>query len=257
MSLSSTLEQIKKARPFAEENVESGPRETLTVRRGRKARAIEALKDLKYQYTNELRASAAFILVIGDKREEFTSLVTENSKFFSADPESFYYDLAKRVPTSLYLGKEGMSNVFDVIGRHLEEKMLDLGVGEYNQLIFRQEYRNHIGTSQDFVALLKKAINEQVGGEVVGFQSAKNLTDAAIERNHAAKVTPILLPTGDETFALTVAEDLEKISKQIIIVVAGEASTQISNEQALVIKEVTGANVKKLLKTISDKLKNN
>lgn len=255
MSLSTLLEEIKKARPYAEENVEEGARETLNARRGRKAQNIELLERLKEDYTNNLRKTAAFVLVVGDKRNEFTATATENFKCFSADPDFFYADLARRVPTSLYLGKEGMSNVFDVLSRHLEEKMLDLGVGEYNQLIFKQEYRSYVGSPQEFVALVKRAINEQIGGEVVGFQSAKSLTDTAIDKNHAAKVTPILLPTSDGAFALTVAEALEKISTRVFIVAAGATEFEFEPGEALVVKEPTDESVKKTLKTISNSLK--
>jgi len=253
MSLSTLLEEIKKARPFAEENVEEGARETLNARRGRKAQNIELMKRLKSQYASELRSTAAFVLVVGSKRKEFTE-AAEGFKCFVADPEYFYSDLAKRVPTSLYLGKEGMSNIFDILGRHLEDKAHELDIVGYPQLIFRQEYRSHISNQEEFLALVKRAINEQVGGEVVGIQSIKNLTDVAIDKNHAAKVTPILLPTGDELFALTVAEALEKISTRVFIVAAGETK-ETYTEGVLVVKEPTSDSVKKTLKTISNSLK--
>lgn len=257
MSLSKVLAEIKKVQQFAEENVEEGPRETLQGRRGRKAQAVEALKRLNKEYTNNLRETAAFVLVVGNKREEFTKLATEGFKCFSADPDFFYSDLADRVPQSLYLGKEGLANTFDVIGRHLEDKALELDIVGYPQLIFRQEYRRHIKSKEEFLSLVKQAINDQVGGELVGIQAVKNLTDLAIKQNHAAKFTPILLPTSDDRFALTVAEALEKISTRVFIVAAGETSAEVKGADGgiYVVEEPTNESVKKTLKSISNSLK--
>lgn len=255
MSLAEILKEIKSVQVFANEDVESGAPETLVGRRGRKAQSIERLKQLKTAYRNELRSTAAFIIVIGDKRDEFTSVAIEGYKCFNADPESFYSDLVDRVPKSSYLGKEGLHNLFDILGRHLEDKALELDIIGYPQLIFRQEYRKSLNTREDFLSVVKKAVTEQVGGEVVGLQAVKTLTDVAIERNNTAKMTPILLPTGDETFGLTVARDLERISNRVFVVVAGETSLQVSNEEALVVKEPTNEGVKKALRTISNSLR--
>src|SRR5579859_5714826 len=98
MSLNTTLEEIKKVKPLAEENVdETKFIETLNARRGRKAQAVERLKQLKREYRGKLRTSAAFILVVGDKRNEFASTAAESFGCFVDDPESFYKDLAKRI----------------------------------------------------------------------------------------------------------------------------------------------------------------
>lgn len=256
MSLSKVLREMNKIRPFAEENVDEGPRETLAGRRGRKNQALSSLARLNKEYTSNLRQTAAFVLVVGDKREEFTKLATESYKCFSADPDFFYTDLARRVPTALYLGKEGMSNIFDVLGRHLEDKANELDIVGYPQLIFRQEYRRQINTSADFVSLVKQAINEQVGGELVGLQSIKSLTEAAIKKNHNAKVTPILLPTGDEKFALTIARALERISSKIFVVAAGETSAEMKRlEGVFTFDDSENGSVKEILKTISGKTK--
>lgn len=255
MSLSEVLEEIKRVRPYAEGNVEELPRETLNARRGRKAQAVESLKRLNSEYADFLRKTAAFVLVVGSKREEFTKLATENFKCFSADPDFFYSDLAGRIPQSLYLGKEGMSNVFDVLGRHLYDKAVELGLGEINQIIFRQEYRRHIATKEEFLALVKQAVNEQVGSEIVGYQAIDNLTNVAIDKNHNAKITPILLTTGDEKFALTVVRDLNKISTRTFIVAAGEVSAAVHGSGTFTLEEPTNENVKKTLKNISSTLK--
>lgn len=256
MSLSKVLEEIKKVYPYINEDVDSGPPETLSGRRGRKNQAVESMKRLKRQYTSELLQTAAYILVLGDKRDLFASIATENYQCFNCNPDTFFQDLANRVPQSLYLGKEGMSNIFDILGRHLEDKALDLDIVAYPQLIFRQEYSRHLSSREDFTALVRQAVVDQVGGELVGIQAVHSLVVAAIERDHTAKFTPILLPTSDDKFALTVARDLGRISKRVFVVSVGKTSKLVKSvEGAIFVKDPTNENVENALKTISDSLK--
>lgn len=256
MSLSVVLDKIKKVQPFALEDADSGPVETLRARRGRKNQAVEEFSRLKKEYEFELRRTAAFILVLGDKRQDFTELAVQNYKCFSSDPNNFFSDLAGRVPASLYLGKEGLPNLFDILGRHLEDKMLDLDVIGYPQLIYRQEYAQAIRNTEEFTAIVRRAVVEQVGGEIVGIQSIRNLAPEAIRLEHSSKFTPILLPVNDEKFALTIARDLEKITARIFIVSAGKTSKLLKSYQDTVyVKEVTTENVEGALKTISSTLK--
>lgn len=260
MALNTVLEKIKELQVFASEDVDTGPRETMPARRGRKARALDELKQLRKQYATDLRRTAAFIVVIGDKRNEFTSMATEGYKCFKADPETFYKDLVDRIPSQLYLGRESISNVFDILGRHLEDKMLQLdSVSGYPQLIFRQQYQRAVKSRKEFLALVKESVVEQIGGEIVGIQAISSLTSEAIKRDHTAKFTPILLPSGDEKFALQVATDLDRISTRVFVVLAGDRSAGPDapnpTEECIVIKEITDENVKKALKKISNQLK--
>jgi hypothetical protein len=256
MSLNTLLEKIKVQQPFADENVDIGPRETMTARRGRKNRALEEVKQLKEDYANELRRTAAFVVVTGDKRNDFVSIANEHYKTFSTDPDTFYTDLVNRIPAGLYLGKESLPNMFDVVGRYLEDKMLEFvgqGVREYNQLIFRQHYSRSVTNRADFQAVVKQALVEQVGAEIVGVQAVHTLTNEAINRNHTAKHAAILLPTVDEKFALTLIKDLDRISDRVFLVVAGETSYSFGDN--VEVKEPNNDSVKKALKTISNQLK--
>lgn len=258
MSLSTLLEKLKEQQPFADEDVDSGSRETMAARRGRKARAIEEVKQLKEDYANELRGTAAFVVVVGDRRDEFVTIANENFKCFSTDPDTFYSNLVDRIPAALYLGKESIPNMFDVLGRYLEDKMLEFvgqGVKGYNQLIYKERYARAIKTREDFQSLIKQALVEQVGGEIVGIQAVHTLTNEAIKRDHTAKFTPILLPTGDEKFALTLARDLGRITSRVFLVVAGESTDKELIENNVVVPDPTNDNVKKALKIISNQLK--
>jgi hypothetical protein len=253
MSLNTTVERIKEIKGFATEDVDTGPRETMAGRRGRKNQAIEQLKILKRTYRQELLQSAAFIIATGSSRSEFEQLATEKFECFAANPDDFYSDLAGRIPPVLYQGKESMVNLFEVIGRHLYDKGIELDLNEYNQLIFKQEHYVSIKDKNDLTRLLKNAVNSQVGAEIVGIQAVTSLVDKAIDKGHTGKVTPIVLSTDDEKLALDLETSLRKLNPRgVFLVVSGKGSKALKTVPNVIsIKEPTEENVQQALKTIS------
>ena len=256
MSLQTTLEEIKKLQLFANEDVNSGPVETLNGRRGRKNQAIENLKRLKRQYQQDLMLNSIFIIATGAGRDEFAKMATEEFGLFSADPEQFYKDLATRVPTSLYIGKQGVSNIFDVLGRHLEDKMMELDINEYNQLIFKAEYAKQVNSVEEFTTLVRNSINKQIGSEIAGIQAVNSLVDLAIEKNHADNTTPIVLSTGDEQFALDLLKDLGRLTSKVFLSVTGKSTKTLKSvEGALLLKDASKESVELALKEMRRNLK--
>lgn len=254
MSLSKVLEEINQVKVYAEEDTESGPIETLSGRRGRKNQAIEKLKTLKSEYKQSLIDSAAFIIVTGDKRDEFTSVAVENFKCFSRDPNDFYEDLADRIPPTLYQGQASVSTIFDVLGRHLEDKAREIGIIGYPQMIFKQEYRVTLKDKSDLASLIKRAINEQVGSEIVGVQAIASIVDPAIARGHGAKVTPIIFSTNEESLALNLKSALRRLKPVgVFLIVAGKGTKALRAAEGVIsVKDLTAENVKQVLKTISE-----
>lgn len=257
MSLETTIKEIQSLKPFAEENTDTGPVETLNGRRGRKAQAIERIKILRRSYTNELLRSAIFIIVAGKGRDDFEKVATgEKFNLFSADPEAFYKDLAGRVHPTLYQGKASPSNLFDVLGRHLEDKMNELEVNEYNQVVFREKYIQEIASPEEFAQLVKVAVNEQIGSEIVGIQAASSITDKAIEIGHSAKLTPIVLNTGDHVLALRLLEDLQRLTTRVFLVNVGSAPKNLKGvQEAINVKDASEDNVKSTFDTILQSIK--
>lgn len=255
MSLQSVLAEIKKVKEFADEDTNVGAPETLNARRGRKAQAIEQLKRLKRDYRQQLMQNTVFVIATGAGRDEFTKFA-EDFGMFSVDPEAFYKDLASRVPEVLYKGKEGVSNIFDVLGRHLEDKMMELDVNSYNQLLFKQGYAKQVNSVEEFTQLVKTAINQQIGSEIVGIQAVASLTDLAIEKNHQDKIIPVILSTGDEGFALQLLGDLGRLSTKAFLAVTGEASDKLKSvDEAIILSEATKTAVSTTLKNIKKNLK--
>lgn len=254
MSLQNILAEIKKVKAFADEDTNSGPPETLNARRGRKAQAIESLKRLKRDYKQELMKNTVFIVSVGSQREEFAKIASEEFGVFTADSEAFYKDLASRVPEVLYKGKEGVSNIFDVLGRHLEDKMGELDILAYNQLLFKAGYAKTINSQEEFTQLIKKAINDQIGSEVAGIQAIDSIIDSAIEKNHALKFTSVALTTSDIDFAYALVKDLLRLSDKVFLAVSGESNIK-QVEGVLAIQEVNKKSVEKALKEMNKSIK--
>ena len=251
MSLQRTLEEIKVQKPLAEEDIGVGPRETYAGREGRKRNAINRLKDLKERYIDELRTSAVFVIVAGSAKDQFAETAKNEFKCFTADPEGFYKDLANRLPVTLYNQKTPPSNLFDIMGRHLEDKATEMKIAGYPLLIFHSKYQRHCEGKDDFTQLIKEAINDQVGSEIAGLHIVRALADEAIEVGHGGKLTPIVLVTDDEKFALDLKGNLGRIGSRAFLVAAGKgAKTVRTTEGAFTVKEVTTESVENVLTNI-------
>ncbi len=251
MSLQKTLEQIKVLKPIAEENINDGPRETYSGREGRKRNAVSQLKDLKEQYIAELRLSAVFILVAGSAKDQFAETAKTEFKCFTADPEGFYKDLADRLPVTLYNQKTPPSNLFDIMGRHLEDKAQEMQIVGYPQMVFHSKYQKACNGKEDFKNLIKEAINDQVGSEIAGLHVIRSLVDEAIQAEHGGKITPIILATDDEKLALDLKGTLSRIGSRAFLVAAGKgAKTVRSTEGTFTVKEVSKESVETTLTNI-------
>lgn len=251
MSLSKVLEQMTTLLPVANEDVDSGPIETLTGRRGRKRNAQDEIVRLRGEYLNKLLASTVFIVVTGSDQDAFEAIATEKFGCFTSDPESVFKDLANRVAPSLYEGRESLSGLFDVVGRHLEDKANELGIIGYPQLLFKHQYSRAITGKDDFVQLLKTSLNEQIGSELVGINAVHSIVDLAIERKHGGPITPLLLKTADAKFVVTLLTDLERISNKVFVVVTGKAGKSLKNvSNAVVLKDSTDESVEQALTNI-------
>ncbi len=258
MSLESVLKEIKSLKPFTEENTDIGPVETLSGRRGRKNQAIEQTRLLKISYKRDLMASALFMVVVGNEAKQFEEISTgKKFNLFAADPEQFFADLSARVPEALYAGKESVSNIFDVLGRHLEDKASELDIIGYPQLIFKESYVGTLGNAKDFARLVRRAVNEQIGSEVVGIQAVNSILDKAIDRGHSSKTTPIVLTTDDLTFAAQLTKDLQRLTNRVFLVEAGtgEGLKTLSNEDTIKVEEVNPKTVGEVLAKINRSIK--
>jgi len=257
MSLSKVLQEINKIRPYINEDITAGPPETYAGREGRRRNARDRYKTLKDEYTTQLRLSATFILVLGSDKGTFQETATKEFKCFSSDPEGFYKDLANRLPEELYANRAPTGNLFEIIARHLEDKANELGIVEYPMLLMKNDYNRPMKSKEDFVNLLKQAVNEQVGSEIIGLHVINSLSEQAIEIDHQDKLTPIVMTTDDESLALDLIGTLGRIGARSFLVVAGEGADKVRSVQGtFTIKEISSKNVKNVLTNISRLCKN-
>jgi hypothetical protein len=256
MALAEILQEIKTLKPLAEENLDGGPLETLAARRGRKFQSLERIRQLKTAYQRELGRSSLFIVVTGSAKDAFAKIGQEDLGLFVSNPDSIYSDLAARVSPELYMGKETISNLFDVLGRCLEDKALELDIIGYPMLRYQEKYRTTIASTEDFVNLIKRSVNDQVGAEIAGINAVRAVVDTAITRDHSAKTTSILLPTSDETLVIELMRDLGRLTPKVFLVVAGKSSkTMRGIDGAISVKEPSMESVTAALKEIKGYMK--
>lgn len=258
MSLETILKEIKEVKPFAEEDVDSGPMETLAGRRGRKTQAIERLKQLRRQYTTDIMRTAQYLIVVGSQRDQLASALTAPKVgLFSADPQQFYKDLAGRVSPTLYQGRSTVHDLFDVLGRYLEDKANELDIVGYPQLIFKERYVRSVNSLPEFTSLVQQVINEQMGSEVVGIQAVNSIIDNAIQKGHDSKSTSIVLNVESPQLATDLLRDFARLSNRVYLLVAGECPTQLqpaaAGEDAISVAEVNEKTVKQVINTLKGK----
>lgn len=255
MSLSNVLKEIETTRPQAEMDVQMGSPATYGGRVGLKKAAIESMKRLKRQYHKELMSSTLFIVVTGSAENAFSNLASGDSfGCFSVDPDEFYKDLTSRINPSLF-GRESVGNLFNIASNILEDKALELDINSYPVLRFSDKYNTGVKNAEDFTAVIKNAINDQVGSEIVGVSAINSIVDKAIEKKHSATVTPLLLSTSDEKFALDLQKNLKRLTSKVFLVVAGKAPKTLHGaEGAISVKTVTEESVGEALSTIRSKV---
>ena len=259
MSLSTILKEIAVHKPSADLELNMEHPNTYRARLGQKRAAEEAILRLKREYKENLLKSTAFILVTGALKDSFVELAS-NPKFesFTANPEALFEEIADQVspPTvkpSLY-GREGVKSLFSIAQNVLRDKATDIGIVEYPSFAFNDRYNSGVQTKEDFTAILKAAIVDQVGSEIVGIHAVNAITDKAIERGHAGSVTPIILGTSDEKFALNLLNSLKNLKAKTFLVTAGKVSKGLQGSGAIAVKTVTEENVAEALLTIVNKI---
>ena len=257
MSLSTILQEIEKTKPTATLDLTLGNESTFRGREGMKRAAVDRLEQLKTDYKKALIESTFFIILTGANRTLFNE-VASNPDFecFSVDPENFYNDLSSRVDTKLF-GRESTKYLFNIANNALYDKALEIGVSRNSitEIKFDERYNMAVKNHAELAALLKKAVNDQIGSEIVGLDALTSIVDRALEKKHTSSVTAVLLNTGDENFALVLQKNLTRLKTKTFVVVAGKASKTLQNlPGAFHVKNVTEESVGETLKLIRNKI---
>jgi hypothetical protein len=196
--------------------------------------------------------NVVFIISSGSEKEQFSMIASEKFKCFNADPEKLFEDIAEKVAPVLYQDKELNASTFEIIGRHLEDKAMELDIGEYPQLLFKQQYSRVVRSKDELQEILKSALSEQVGSELVGIQAVRTVADQAIADSYSSTLVPIILSTDDSGLISHLVRDLKRLSKHVNVVVSGKSTKTIkSTAGALILKKVDEEAVRDTLTEIS------
>lgn len=265
MSLITILNEMEANRPNAEMDVQLGSENTYRARIGLKKAAAETVSRLERDYRKELMSSTVFIVATGSGREAFTELATSDTfGCFATNPDDFYLDLSSRIDPSLF-GREGVKHLFKIASNILEDKAMELDIESYNMLQFNEKYNRGVKNAEDFALLVREAITDQVGSEIVGLNAVHSIVKTAISKKHSASVTPVILSTSDEKFALELYNNLKShkdkngekrgLTPNVLLVVAGKASKDLGkSKDVLVVKNVSQESVGEALTSIRNRL---
>jgi hypothetical protein len=265
MSLKTILNEIETNKTNSEMDVSLGHPSTLGGRLGLKRAATEAVSRLKDQYYDELRASTAFIVVTGPNAESFSKLSgSDDFGCFSSDSDAFFKDLTSRINPKLF-GRESVRALFNIASNILEDKAMELDIKSYNMLQFNDKYNSAVNKAEDFVPLVRNAVLDQVGAEIVGLNTVKTLVSTAIEKKHSAPVTPIVLNTPDERVAVDLFRNLKShvnkngekrgLTSKVFLVFTTKMPTNFKGvENVYAVKHVSNETVSEVLTAIKTKI---
>lgn len=255
MSLKKIVEELDRTIPVAEEELGLAPPQTAANLVGRKNRAKERVEELKVEYRNEMLKNTTFIVVYGKASETLPQALTEEVGFFSANPMYFYEDLASRIPQELWLNRRSLSGTFSVLQDFMEEKLIELNIQECNQLRFTSEYDLEVKNLPDMVSLVKKAINRQIGSEIVGLQSIYGVLDMAIKAKNT-EVANIILPTQDLDLACDLFHNLPRLGGKVLFVSDQKIDTGVKYvDNVIQMKDTTKKSIDATVKEIKKAIK--
>jgi hypothetical protein len=216
-------------------------------------RAKENLKGLYYTYKNELQKRIIFIMVNGKSSKKFAETFLDSGlsgASFSA--EEFYTNIIDRIAPEVYTNKSLSNSMVEIIGAHLEDRAMEIGVNGYPALLYKSEYAAHINNKEELVDVFAKMLNEQVGGEFVGVDYLDQATSKAVKEEFTGKVLPIIVHSQNNELLNSLAKDFyERLTPNVFTVTAGIAPKEIS-EQSLttVTGKITKTSITNTIKSI-------
>jgi predicted RNA-binding protein Jag len=129
--------------------------------------------------------------------------------------------------------------------------MKSFDVLSYPQLMFDSKYCRVIKNKKEMLDVTVSAINEIVGGEVVGLDALEKVTKDAVNKEYKSKIVPILIYSDDENFVDKTSNDLRKLNPRVVRISAGKTEKDINPLFSL--EKVTEETVKNTLKDIANK----
>jgi hypothetical protein len=250
MSLGDILEKINAVKETAEFDLDTVSARARVYKKGQVESAKAKLETLYIEYKNEILKRAVFIMVTGELSEKFAGIAEEEWNCFSVDGKIFYKDIVDQLNPDLYQNKNVNAPIFDVVNNVLETKMKHLDVTSYTPIYFNAKYSRGIKTKQEMVEVVKEAVNDNCGGEVIAVDALERVAQKAVNANYSKGLVPILIHSRDENFIVDICDSIRIINPRVIRIAAGTTENDINALTEL--KEVNAEQVGKALKKIAE-----
>jgi hypothetical protein len=249
MSLESIIGNIQEEKAIAEIDLDTVSTAAYPYKQGQVKSAKHKLEGLYIDYKNELLKRAVFILVTGDDAEGFSEIADSEFNCFTTDGDALFKDIVGELNPQLYTDKMANGALFDIVSNILEHKLKHLDIVEYNELMFNTKYSRHLKDKEDCVQLVKEAVTDIVGPEVIGLNALEEVTKEAVNRGYKSRVVPILIFNKDAQFVVDISPRLRNLNPRVVRVAAGKVDIDINAK--ITLKKTDTKSVGEALKEIA------
>jgi len=249
--LEQILEQINENKKIAETDLSTVSPRAYPYKLGQVNSAKSKLEGLYIDYKNQILNRAVFILVTGDRSEDFANIAKDEFQCFSVAGETLAKEVVSEISPQLYQGKTVNASIFDVIDNVLEKKMKALDVMSYNSLMFNTKYQKLVKNEKEMIAVTRDAINDIVGGEIIALDALEKTAQEAVNKNYKSKIVPILIHSEDFSLIKTLSRDIIKINPRVVRVLAGKTDCKEDLNTIAKLKKVDIEEVGNALKKIA------
>lgn len=252
MSFEKIIEEIKKQKKFALEDLTDVPRLMLNSKKSRKEVAKLRLSDLFFDYRKHMNNRLLAIVVAGSRANEFQAAVDQTeAKMPSFDGDSLYAFLASKLDSRMLQRGENANYVLDVVSRLLEDTASEIGIGSYNQMIYKNKYPAKIKSAQEAQDFIKEVMREQVGPEMNTFFLLDKAARLAFEEEFEGKFYPVMIKASDEQNLKDLYSSLSSLGNRVIVVSTDEGLAKDLNP--ILAEEITEKSVMSVLKKVKQK----
>lgn len=249
MSLESIIGNIQEEKKIAEIDLDTVSTAAYPYKKGQVKSAKHKLEGLYIEYKNELLKRAVFILVTGDGAGEFAELAESEFKCFATDGDALFKEIVEELNPQLYTDKMANGALFDIVSNILENKLKNLDIVEYNELMYNTKYSRHLKNKEDCIQLVKEAVTEIVGPEIIGLNALEKVTQEAVNVGYKKRSVPIVIFNKDEQFVVDISPRLRNLNPRVVRVAAGKLGMDINAK--VIIKNIDTKSVGKALQEIA------
>jgi hypothetical protein len=118
--------------------------------------------------------------------------------------------------------------------------------------MYNAKYARVLDNENELVDLLKRAVCDIVGPEVIGLDALERVTSEAVNKGYKSKLVPILVHSNDEEFVNSLSQPFRTLNPRVVRVAAGDVESENLNP-LVSIEEVNEDNVGNALKEIATK----